>query len=180
MNWRITVMVHMEPLNLLELLFYNKVFAIGTDFAGCFLSPRGYAWIDMSKRTADKSNLQTVDHCLLTCLKSPGMQANIFRGVPEASASYCSCRGPGCAQPRHSVILTAPWPTNSFRNSHSTNRHSESVCFVWSLGWDLLLQAASPSAKRAGKSWSSCSERPSVTTQPCWAHDSSHSAVKQS
>lgn len=36
-------MLHMEPLNLLELLFYNEVLAIGTDFAGCFLSPRGYA-----------------------------------------------------------------------------------------------------------------------------------------
>lgn len=36
-------MLHMEPLNLLELLFYNEVLAIGTDFAGCFLSPREYA-----------------------------------------------------------------------------------------------------------------------------------------
>lgn len=36
-------MLHMEPLNLSELLSYNKVLAIGTDFAGCFLSPRGYA-----------------------------------------------------------------------------------------------------------------------------------------
>lgn len=102
---------NMEPLNLSEILFYNKVLAIGTDFPGCFLSPRGYAWIDMSKRTADKSNLQTVDHCLLlTCLKSPGMQANIFRGVPEASGSYCRRRGPGCAQLRHSDIPTAPQP----------------------------------------------------------------------
>lgn len=43
MNRRITVILHMEPLSLSELLFYSKVLAIGTDFAGCFLSPRGYA-----------------------------------------------------------------------------------------------------------------------------------------
>lgn len=36
-------MLHTEPLNLSELLFYNKELAIGTDFAGCFLSSRGYA-----------------------------------------------------------------------------------------------------------------------------------------
>lgn len=43
MNYGVTAMVHAEPPNLSELLFYNKVFAIGTDFSGCFLSPKGYA-----------------------------------------------------------------------------------------------------------------------------------------
>lgn len=154
MNCRITVMLHMEPLNLSELLSYNKVLAIGTDFAGCFLSPRGYAWIDMSKRTADKSNLQTVGHCLLlTCLKSPGMQANIFRGVLEASVSYCRCRGPGCAQLRRSDNSTAPRASapNGFRNSSTTDRHPEQACSGWGLGWDLLLRPPSFSAKLTGE-----------------------------
>lgn len=163
MNCGITAMLHMEPVNLSELLFYNKVLAIGTDFAGCFLSLRGYAWIDMSKRTADKSNLQTVDHCLLlTCLKSPGMQANIFRGVPEASGSYCRCKGPGMCPAEtlcHQDCSTANAP-NCFRKSYSSNRHSEQVCSVWSLGWDLLPRATSLSAKSTGELSDSCHSTP--------------------
>lgn len=163
MNRRITVILHMEPLSLSELLFYSKVLAIGTDFAGCFLSPRGYAWIDMSKRTADKSNLQTVDHCLLlTCLKSPGMQANIFRGVPEGSGSYCRCREPGCAQLRHNANTP-----NCFRNPYNTNRHPVGLlCVKLRVGiccFELL-----HSAKHTDKLGDSCHSavRQSLTPEP--------------
>lgn len=43
MNFGIMAMAYAGPPNLSELLFYNKVFATGTDLAGCFLSLKGYA-----------------------------------------------------------------------------------------------------------------------------------------